>query len=493
MEIWIKDNWILLILPVIVWLSYLFIKYRHPNFLWVSLALFFVFVATYVPSLTTLMHGLLVVLFFSLCVLTKSKWWLILTIFQLPAFLLNFPGRFPWLPEIIYEDPVHSLLTGLYVIVFGSSLTVILNRTVSGKTQAEDDWIVRWYDRRAMEQKWEHNYGKAIRLFNRAIQLNDENAELYLERGRAYFATGRPFPAFDDYEQAKKLDPNNAFIYYCMAYAYHNMGGPHSALPCINQAVLLEPEDTTYRCERARILESIGHEERALKDYTKVTELDEQYEHAYKKKGDIFYGLKKYDLAIANYSKAISLDPNNSVYYFMRGNVYQVSDHVPKAIEDYNRAIELRQAYECYFHRGIAYMLLDEYTSALEDLNRAIESEKSNAALYNTRACLHLHMQKYESAVEDMNEAIRIDHEGFRELGEQEEIQLGNGEPGTINVDSEEGIKQLLYENLKIAVKLDYAVDDFEKFSLFQPYMKEAPFKELVAAYWEGKERQKDE
>jgi tetratricopeptide (TPR) repeat protein len=53
------------------------------------------------------------------------------------------------------------------------------------------------------------NYQKAIQFFNRAIQLNSNNALFYRSRGEVYFKNTEYVKAIKDYKEALRLNPND--------------------------------------------------------------------------------------------------------------------------------------------------------------------------------------------------------------------------------------------------------------------------------------------
>ncbi|WP_187119751.1 tetratricopeptide repeat protein [Numidum massiliense] len=181
-----------------------------------------------------------------------------------------------------------------------------------------------------------------------------------------------------------------------------------------------------------------------------------------------------------------------------------------KSLADYRAAIALDDSNYYYLcNRALAYTCLQRYEDALKDFNRALQLTEDDALLFNDRGCLYLHMHDYEHAVADMNRAIQIDHAGKRQLGDQQEIQLGKiatdvmntsslnteidaadepcDEMKSVEVADTETLKHLLYQNLKIALKLDNGLEYYLQFPLYQTYLGESPFKELVTEYTENK------
>lgn len=246
--------------------------------------------------------------------------------------------------------------------------------------------------------------------------------------------------------------------------------------------------------------------ERALVDIEKAEALDPQWEFANYYMALTYRELGMYPTALAYIDRAIFLDDYPRYLYNEQGEMLAEIGQDEQALVSFSESLELDD--EDYFvlhSRSLTYMRLQRYDAALADINRAMQFLRDDLFFLNTRACLYLHMQDYAHAIKDMNRAIQLDREEERYLGDRGEIQLNEiaavraGAPGgstaidtcsELNADTKEAegldaeaIKHLLYENLKIAVQLGDMEDDYLRLPLFQPYLEESPFKELVAEY----------
>ena len=65
---------------------------------------------------------------------------------------------------------------------------------------------------------------RAIQEYDRAIQLDPDYVDAYLNRGFTYKKLDQYQRAIQDYDKAIQIDPNYAYAYYIRGLAYHNLG-----------------------------------------------------------------------------------------------------------------------------------------------------------------------------------------------------------------------------------------------------------------------------
>ena len=179
---------------------------------------------------------------------------------------------------------------------------------------------------------------KAIRHFNKAIELKPDFFGAYNNRGVAYNKKGDFGSAIKDFNKAIELNPD-------LAEAYNNSGN----------AYLQKGEVDT-----------------AIHNYSKTIELNPNLAEAYNNSGIAYERKGEIDTAIHNYSKAIELKPVYANAYYNRGTAYFQKGGVDNAINDFTTAIELNPVdAEAYCNRGEAWMHLRKWDKAKADLTVA--------------------------------------------------------------------------------------------------------------------------
>lgn len=218
----------------------------------------------------------------------------------------------------------------------------------------------RYYDKK--------DYQKALESYNRAIELDQNNAIAYYNRGIVYGKQREYEKAIEDYSRAIDLDENCVNAYNNQGSAYGEQGEYDKAVADYSRAIELDKNYKNAYYGRGIVYGKQGEYDKAIADYSKVIELDENYAYAYNNRGNVYDEQGEYDKAIADYSKAIDLDENNAVAYNNRGYTFVRQGEYEKAIADYSKAIELDENYKyAYLNRANVYRFLGENEKALED------------------------------------------------------------------------------------------------------------------------------
>ena len=99
--------------------------------------------------------------------------------------------------------------------------TTGLMLTVPEKVNAES---AKFYDQQGLKEWKNKNFSAAIRNYNKAIEIEPNNALLYGKRGNSYYQLGDFYKAISDYDQSLKLNPNDETIFFFRGMAKLNIG-----------------------------------------------------------------------------------------------------------------------------------------------------------------------------------------------------------------------------------------------------------------------------
>ena len=254
------------------------------------------------------------------------------------------------------------------------------------------------------------NFHKAIKNYDKAIELDPQYANAYNNRGIAKKNLGDYAGAIADYDKAIELDPQNAYVYVERAGA-KALVDDVGAIADYNKAIELEPQFTpTFYFFRAVAKASLKDYKGAIADYDKLIEWEPQFSCHYLARAEAKECLNDYAGAIADYNKAIELDPKNKKYYYNRGKAKQNLKDYAGAIADYDKAIELDPKYiNAYNNRGNAKYNLKDYAGAIADYDKAIELDSKDAVYYNNRGNAKYNLKDYAGAIADYGKAIELD------------------------------------------------------------------------------------
>ena len=160
--------------------------------------------------------------------------------------------------------------------------------------------------RSGLEKANNQNYGKAIKYFSQALQLNSNLAEAYYHRGVAHSKLENFKAAIKDFTQAIRINVRDAKSYFQRGNAYFDSDNFQASLNDYIQAVTICPD----------------------------------YHDAYFNLGIVNDFLGKKEIAIDYFSKVINFTNDPEAYYY-RANIHSEIANIQAAIKDYKRVLNL--------------------------------------------------------------------------------------------------------------------------------------------------------
>jgi len=198
------------------------------------------------------------------------------------------------------------------------------------------------------------DYERAIRDFDKGIELNPELVEACNNRGLAYAKKGDYERAIRDFDKGIELNPE-------LVEAYNNRGNAY---------------------------EGIGEYKQAIQDLDKAIELNPEFAEAYYNRGLAYAKKGEYEQAIQDFDKAIELNPEFAGAYNNRGNACRIIGDYERAIQDLDKAIELNPEFAgTYFNKALACEKIKRNKEAIKSYKKYIEfvPEKEQKRIKNSR------------------------------------------------------------------------------------------------------------
>ncbi len=210
---------------------------------------------------------------------------------------------------------VLSILTWMQASVWYSSAT-LWDQAIKAQPSAKA------YAIRAMFLRKEKNYELAIEYFNKAIQLDTRDWELYSNRGNVYFNLKKPSLAISDYRKALSIKPDFPEALDNMGAEFAVLGQYDSALKYSTQAILLKPDYKPAYSNRALTYMALNRNEEAIKDWQKFLQLDPDAADVYNTIGTCYQAMGKYQESLAVITKAIEMGNPLPEFYLNRSYTY---------------------------------------------------------------------------------------------------------------------------------------------------------------------------
>ncbi len=275
------------------------------------------------------------------------------------------------------------------------------------------------------------SYELAIADYSQAIAVHLQDARAYANRGLATYDNGDYELGIVDYDQAIELAPNLAAAHYNRGNAYYDDDDVQSAIDSYDRAIRADATFAEAWYMRGVMRRQREEPDLALGDLDRAIVLRPNMVEAYNERGLVYEDTEDLNRAAEDYDKALALRPDYMPATVNRGNIYYQRDDWERALAYYDRAIELQpDTPQAHHNRGYALFQLEQYDLALEAAQSAITLEPEDASTWVLQGRIRQAMNQHVEAVQDYDEALSLEEQdaethyyraqSYRELGQAE-------------------------------------------------------------------------
>ena len=157
-----------------------------------------------------------------------------------------------------------------------------------------------------------------LTFWSNASQGNPENARAHIGYGAALLERGKPRPALEQFETARRLDPASHLALADIASAHQALQEWKAALTDLQQLSGLRPTAENFTL-LGSVAAHLGDLNQATFNLNKAVKIDPDYAPAYGYLAAIEVARNQIPEARADIDRALALDPNNAVALYARG------------------------------------------------------------------------------------------------------------------------------------------------------------------------------
>ena len=207
---------------------------------------------------------------------------------------------------------------------------------------------------------------EAFKCFELVKTMQPNFAEGYFYKGKAILYLGNNYKmAVENFDKAIELDANNAESYFLRGYAQARLKNFSAAVEDFTKSLKMKAEEKIYK-KRGEVYLELKNFLAAIEDFNKVLEFSAE-KSAYKGLAIAFANLKNKKLALENFDEFVELSGEENFYQEL-GEIYFALGEYDKAVENFSKHIELDKfTLESYYLRGKSYFEQKNYASALAD------------------------------------------------------------------------------------------------------------------------------
>lgn len=275
--------------------------------------------------------------------------------------------------------------------------------------QTQEDVAVN-YSNSASSRFFSKDIQGAISDFDKAIELNPANAELYLNRGYIKHLINDYNGAMQDYNKAININKNFAYAYNNRGALKVAMGDIDGAMQDYNQALAINPKYSDVYYNRANLKYMLNDNQGALNDYDKTISINPKDAEAYNNRGVVKKRLDYNVGALSDYTQAIALNPDDSIAYANRGRLKKLYFDNEGAAIDLNQAVALAE--KQVFIKNVKPLLSNEsYIAAVPSVKGVQILSEPNAmkqAVYKSNTSVNNDIAQADTNIRPAAQVVKL-------------------------------------------------------------------------------------
>lgn len=249
----------------------------------------------------------------------------------------------------------------------------------------------------------------SISANDRAIGLNPDLAEAFVNRGTAKQQFNQYDDAVADYDEAIRLQQNFAEAYNGRASARLSMELYDESIADCNQAIRLKPDYADAFYNRGTTKVALKRFDEAIDDFNEAVRLNSGYVGAFYNRGRTRVELGHHNEAIADFDEAIRLSPSFAEAYHNRGAEKEALGRHEEAIADFDQAIRLKPGLvEAFYTRAASKVALGRHDMAVADYDEVVRLNPMDAEAIYRRGLCKLALGIEEEARRDFDKALEL-------------------------------------------------------------------------------------
>ncbi len=222
------------------------------------------------------------------------------------------------------------------------------------------------------------DYDKAIKSYQKALNRNPKDGNIFAKLGNAYNAMGDRRTAFDRFAKAVELNRNDYKSYYEIGIIFNELGKKSDAKVVLDNALRIKPDFTQASELLAVVLCALGKYDEAINVYCDAIKYSPDNYQLYYSMGIVRTELRDFTEAQECYEKVISLKPDLYDAYFSLGQIYLLKGELQEAEKMFKKSLYDKDlAAKSYYQLAKVYILSEEEIKAVTYLEYAIEIDAS--------------------------------------------------------------------------------------------------------------------
>ena len=207
---------------------------------------------------------------------------------------------------------------------YRESVKIYLDSIMMDRNHQEAYWGL------AISYKYLNEFKKAIKTFEKLVEIDAKNDKYFFELGVCYLSDGRPAEAIPHLISAIVNNKENLEAQIQLAIAHELVEEPELSLMIYNKLIETNPGFLKTYYNKAAMLMGMGNFLEASKTFFQLIKRNPDYYKAYLGIAMSFDKLEKYGDAIRYYKKFLNLKQFSEDALFARQRIGELKEFAPK-------------------------------------------------------------------------------------------------------------------------------------------------------------------
>lgn len=285
----------------------------------------------------------------------------------------------------------------------GIELNQLTNDIIKNPSQ------VKPYLSRARYYTKNEMFNEALQDVNKALALNEKDAEVYVTLSDVYLYSGKTQRALDALKKAAEYSPEDAVIDVKTARLFLTMSDYKQTFNYLRAALKKDPENAEAFFISGLANEEMGDTTRSIESYQKAVAFEPKHYDALKQLG-ILFSIKKDKLAVDYLRNAAQVRPGQPEPLYILGMHYQDNGEPDKSLSVYNEILQIDSSFKlAWYNKGYVMLVYkQEYLKSIECFSKALQLDQDYSdALYNRGYAYEL-LGDNNNARKDYEQVLRM-------------------------------------------------------------------------------------
>lgn len=268
-----------------------------------------------------------------------------------------------------------------------------------------------------------NNRAEALKAWERASDLDDENPQIHFDLGMLYSRLGHHQRAIKELGRAVSgfsmawQRPRKAQALAALGEAYLKQENYLAAYNALSRAAAIEPDNVDIKINLALVQLKRGQPKTAIKELRAVLNKNEGHARAYSYLGSAYFETGQYPEALQNLQQALRLTGTNPKspaeaailfeIYSNLGAVYLKLPDPEKALASYQAACHTFPSLTCHLQLGNLSFQLGKWQDAVREYASVIQEEPNNSNVYGPLGVALSQSGQDERALSVFQEGLR--------------------------------------------------------------------------------------